>query len=420
MKKILGILILAIGTALLFQNCQKSDFIVVTGIVTDSATNEPIEGAMISLQNGKLVTSGKDGNFTIANAKPGRALFYVWSLSGYNSQSKTVNITEGRVTKIIFLLKKPGSPEIENLAINNISLNSATAKGYVKVGDGMSVYGYGHCWSGIITEPTIGNSPSSSFNGSNNNIAFESNITGLSVDTRYFVRAYVITSNGVFYSNVIAFTTSVNLPQLIAYYPFNDDYLDESGNGANLNGWFPFLTNDRFGNSNSAISCSSPYFTYSNSILYNTFNQFSISFWFYKSSWSGSDNSMVSTGYPNYTNWGRIGEDASPSKLYFDIKTSSGNAYKVSASSAPSLNNWHHVVAQRNNTSIQLYLDGSLQGSVNCDNQPINNNISGWGAYLFVGFDLRSSWSYFTGSMDDIRVYNRALTDSEIQYLKTH
>jgi hypothetical protein len=31
-----------------------------------------------------------------------------------------------------------------------------------------------------------------------------------------------------------------------------------------------------------------------------------------------------------------------------------------------------------------------------------------------------NAWAYFNGKLDDIRIYNRALSQSEITYLATH
>lgn len=425
MRNVLGILAGAIIALVLFQNCQKSDFIIVTGVVTDSLTNLPVEGAFIVTPNGHTYTSASDGTFTIEGIKPGKTNFRVFSFRGYNQKFKSVIISNGRVTKVDFVISPFAIPEIETGRVTNITLHSASVTGILNLKSDVNAHQYGHCWSYSTSFPSLDESVGHTNNGGGSgNISFTSNLTGLQSDNIYYVRAYAITDAGVIYGNSVAFRTSdiIINSGLLAYYPFNGDVNDQSGNGSGVSGWNYSLTNDRYGNSNNALSCNSAsfFYSYSKEGIFDMFNQFSISFWFYKSSWSGSNYQMICTGFSsNYTNDIRIGEEASPNKLYFDIKTGSGNTYKVSATSAPTLNMWHHVVAQRNNSEIQLYIDGGLQASLNCDNQPINNNINGWGGYLFVGSDLNSS-PYFTGSMDDIRVYDRALTNSEIQYLKTH
>ena len=141
----------------------------------------------------------------------------------------------------------------------------------------------------------------------------------------------------------------------------------------------------------------------------------SVSLWFYKTNWESDSRTLFCFGYPSYTNEFRIGQNATD-KFYFDIRTNSGT-YKISTD-YPTVNAWHHIVALRVGTQMQFYIDGDLKGSVSCDSQPFNFNTAGLGySYLFIGFDV---WNFFNGKIDDVRVYNRALTNTEIQYLKNH
>ena len=425
MRKVLGILAGSILLMVLFQNCQKSDFIVVSGTVTDSLTNEPIQGAYIFTTDGHVFMTADDGTFSMEGIQPGKINFRVFSFSGYHQKSKSVIISSGRVTKVDFSISPIDNPKIETGRVTAITLHSATVTGNLKWNPEINVTQYGHCWAYSTSFPSLEESVGhTTFGGGNGDITYSSYLSGLQTDNIYYVRAYVRTSTGeVLYGNSVAFKTAENeiTDGLIAFYPFSNTFTDQSGIGVNLAsyGWSnaPF-TNDRFGNSNSALRCESPIYTYGYSEVFNELTQFSISFWFNKTNWAGSDKPMINTGYSNYTNEIRIGEDASTNKLYFDIKTGSGTKYKVGATSEPQLNRWHHVVALRNNNSIQLYIDGTLQGNTNCDSSPIGNNN-----FLFVGFDIVPSiwnWNYFTGSLDDIKVYDRALTNSEIQFLYSH
>jgi hypothetical protein len=78
---------------------------------------------------------------------------------------------------------------------------------------------------------------------------------------------------------------------LVAYYPFNDNANDESGNGNNGTAMGATLTTDRFGNPNSAFvfDGTNDYIAlddhYANG---NSLAQFSVSVW-YKTSFSGTD-----------------------------------------------------------------------------------------------------------------------------------
>lgn len=81
------------------------------------------------------------------------------------------------------------------------------------------------------------------------------------------------------------------------------------------------------------------------------------------------------------------------------------------------MNEWHHVV-MRYNAKDQT-LDGFVDGVKSAD------KITGekqWGEKLYYAFGSHDSTNlgqggFFTGMMDDIRVYNRVLTDDEVKSL---
>ena len=80
---------------------------------------------------------------------------------------------------------------------------------------------------------------------------------------------------------------------------------------------------------------------------------------------------------------------------------------------APSNNNWHHIVARQKDTAGSLFVDGVLCASGHLPaigNAPSSISI---GRFDTVGFD------YFVGRIDEVRVYNRALSDHEVSELFT-
>lgn len=75
---------------------------------------------------------------------------------------------------------------------------------------------------------------------------------------------------------------------------------------------------------------------------------------------------------------------------------------------------WHEVAAVRRGISVKIYVDGELRGqSVAATELDLSNGLP-----LTIGFGAHD---YFRGKMADIRLYNRALRDDEIQRLmKSH
>lgn len=79
----------------------------------------------------------------------------------------------------------------------------------------------------------------------------------------------------------------------------------------------------------------------------------------------------------------------------------------------PSNGAWHHIVARQEGTTGSLYVDGVLRASGTLPG--IGN---GAGSISLGRFNSGDHW-YFTGKIDDVRVYNRALSASEISELFT-
>ncbi len=72
---------------------------------------------------------------------------------------------------------------------------------------------------------------------------------------------------------------------------------------------------------------------------------------------------------------------------------------------------WHHVAAVRtNSTDGEIYVDGSAVGSGSGPARSLNN-VQVWIGRVFTGP------SYFDGVIDDVRVYERALSGEEVEQL---
>lgn len=238
---------------------------------------------------------------------------------------------------------------------------------------------------------------------------------------------------------ISAFTLSAQVPSyiptngLVGWWPFNGNANDESGNGNNgtVNG--ATLTTDRFGVANKAYS-----FDASTSHIYVPFSTSmnSIQSGITMSAWILMDGGTPS-GYPPrimelrgaYGGGGDAGfvllsNGNSNIERSFEVRlyNNSGNT-NVSinpTNNVPSLT-WHYVVftADGNNASGKFYVDGNLvntnsnqlyQGLITACN--FNNNP------LYIGSEpnILGKWG---GKLDDIGIWNRALTQSEITALYT-
>src|SRR3989344_1302052 len=74
-------------------------------------------------------------------------------------------------------------------------------------------------------------------------------------------------------------------------------------------------------------------------------------------------------------------------------------------------NTWYHGVITHNQTTMSWYIDGILDSQTTRTETIQNNNDS-----LRIGRFDRNAWSW-TGLIDDVRIYNRALSADEIKRL---
>jgi len=72
---------------------------------------------------------------------------------------------------------------------------------------------------------------------------------------------------------------------------------------------------------------------------------------------------------------------------------------------------WHHIVAVREGNILKLYVDGALDETADAS---LVGSITD-GSNIYIGRQTVSGGTYFDGIMDDVRIYNKALTASEIQ-----
>jgi hypothetical protein len=81
-------------------------------------------------------------------------------------------------------------------------------------------------------------------------------------------------------------------------------------------------------------------------------------------------------------------------------------------------NKWHFIAATRNGNFYAIYIDGVLKNSETNSGVIGVANTHGWRIGC-SGSDIAPNASFFTGSIDDVRIYNRALSASEVQELYT-
>ena len=202
---------------------------------------------------------------------------------------------------------------------------------------------------------------------------------------------------------------------LVGYWPFCGNANDESGNGNNGTVTGATLTSDRTGNANAAydFNGSSSLIEIPDTNKFNFSRDFTISSWVNAINF-GTQRSIV-TKY-------KMLDDA----FSFDIKngklslqTASSPANWITATSNQNLqsNTWYHLVGIKDYTNrlFKLYVNGELIFIQTC-----NDTTSRSGANLIFGNYKNNALNpsvVFSGKLDDIAIYNRALSTTEVQNL---
>jgi uncharacterized repeat protein (TIGR02543 family) len=89
--------------------------------------------------------------------------------------------------------------------------------------------------------------------------------------------------------------------------------------------------------------------------------------------------------------------------------------HTISGYNGVAKNNWFHVTQTRsNNGEHRIYVNAILEESGTWNDSPVQNNED-----LIIGrvFNSATTQEYYQGFLDDIRLYNRALSESEIKQL---
>jgi len=216
------------------------------------------------------------------------------------------------------------------------------------------------------------------------------------------------------------FNTATLNDGLIAYYPFNGNANDESGNGNNgtVNG--ATLTTDKLANTNRAYNFNGG----SDISLGNlgAINDYSVSLWFKKSVGSGypSSGEAYMFGTQNITSIYQLFKFGFHSgwqdQVIVGMHTTmtDGRWYLTQAITNT---NWHHIVVSRTGTALNVFIDGTQQTLTahSVDGNPLGPIITG--NTTKIGANGGEPNTGFSGLLDDVRIYNRALTVTEVEKL---
>jgi len=130
----------------------------------------------------------------VANNSVNHNFLVVWPALGLQGEP---------IGRMLFDPECAGLPEVTTTAVTDITPTSAKSGGNVTSDGGAAVTARGVCWN-TTGGPTLSDSHTTNGSGLG---SFPSQLTGLTPNTKYYVRAYATNSVGTAYGNELTFTT---------------------------------------------------------------------------------------------------------------------------------------------------------------------------------------------------------------------
>jgi len=207
----------------------------------------------------------------------------------------------------------------------------------------------------------------------------------------------------------------------ISYYPFNGNANDESGNGYNgtPSGTVNFNENDRFNNNNSAVG-----FVGDDSFIncgedpVLPESDLTFSLWIKPNEITSNNRYIISTG----------GQTGSSMGYFLLCKTGGieiGRTNTIHTCTTENdqpinpleIDNWYHIIGRYNSNIgvLDVFVNGIFIESFESDGQATQSDHRD--VYIANSNNVHSASRNFIGLIDDIRIYDRILTDTEIEAL---
>ena len=246
--------------------------------------------------------------------------------------------------------------------------------------------------------------------------------SGLSTSKKYFWHVNASNTSGTSaYSSSFNFTTIAAPAGLVAAYAFDEGtgttVSDKSGN--NLTGTIvgaTWTTGGKYGNALS-FNGTTNYVDLGNPTQLQLTGSMTVSAWVNAAANPADDGQIIAKSDDN-TGWQlKTTPDTGPETFGFAVSGSAGSHTQRYSTTVRSLSTWYHIAGTYDATgkTLNTYVNGvlnngALSGTVAASqvNSTVNVNVGRRAVGTGGGY-------YFNGLIDEVRVYNRALSQAEIQ-----
>ncbi len=192
---------------------------------------------------------------------------------------------------------------------------------------------------------------------------------------------------------------------LVAFYPFNGNPNDTSGNGNNGTPYNISYVADRFGNPNAAASFAGNSTSYIDVLTTNLdlTPPFSVSVWISYGTGTGGPRIFSTSGYEM-----TLGSSGQSQTTPININ---GMGITLGSTNTIEMGVWSHVVGVWTTNSFSIYINGVLSASL----APTSSiDFSRWPYARIGGNSGKTSDDNYGGLIDDLAIYDRVLSPLEV------
>lgn len=199
-----------------------------------------------------------------------------------------------------------------------------------------------------------------------------------------------------------------DLGPMAAYYPLDGNTNDASGNGHDAQDFGAVPAPDRFGVADHAYAFNG-LGTYLNTNTTFDFPERTVAFWFNMAAYTGFYQ-RVMTQNCSTLQYGSFGVGVTTDSLL--EARAGGNGSFMPGPMKVQTGKWYHIALVRRGGLEIYYVDGAaIDSSAASNGGSYSNNC-----YMMIG-STRIPDRFFDGRIDDVRVYDRALSSSEVESL---
>ena len=267
-----------------------------------------------------------------------------------------------------------GETTVNTTDVYDITTNTAKSGGTIVTGGSYPITAKGVVWD-TIDNPDLTHNIGKTNEGSATG-TFTSTLTGLSDTTVYYVRAYVTNIYGTAYGDVKSFTTKMSSPPA----------MNPPGNALDFDG-----TDD--------------YVVLSDENGFDFTNAMTVAAWIKVNSFTEEWQAIVTKGNGAWRLQRFWNTD------HIDFGTTGLSNQDLEGTTNVNDGNWHYVAGVFDGTKKYLYVDGNLDDSVS-----VTGSISTTDDEVEIGANSNGNSKNFDGLIDEVRIWNVARTQTELNY----